>query len=576
MDSGLIRQRHALDRFFIPALWLHVPVIGVVAAALSGPAIMLTGTAGALAVVVTWLWATAQDARSTRLAISIVAIGMVSLLLAAARGGAWQIDVHMYYFAMLAMLAAYCDFGMVLVAAGTIAIHHLTLNFLAPALVFPGGTDTARVLLHAAVVVCETAALAWMCLDVAAKLEALYRTLAIIEFTPDGIITGANENFLRAMGYSAAELRGKPHSLFLDAGVAETPQYRNFWAALRRGEYQSAEFRRRTKGGGTIWLQATYSPIRGLGAKTVRVMKIASDITGLKQKEALELEKAARRSAALESAVRGFEAKAGGLASHLASSAADMEASAQAMSGTAAQTGEQASRVAAAAEQASADVSTAAAATEQLTASIREIGRQVDQSSAITNQAVADAQRTDAIVRKLADGAQKIGHVVGLITRIAGQTNLLALNATIEAARAGDAGSGFAVVASEVKTLATQTARATEEIGVQIREIQAATGEAVAAIGGIAGTIEQVSQIAARIAAAIEDQGAATRDIARNVGQTSASAAAVTQTIGEVSEAATRTGTAAAQVLTASGDVSGSARQLTQAMEDFMAEFRAA
>jgi hypothetical protein len=200
MDSGLIRQRHALDRFFIPALWLHVPVIGVVAAALSGPAIMLTGTAGALAVVVTWLWATAQDARSTRLAISIVAIGMVSLLLAAARGGAWQIDVHMYYFAMLAMLAAYCDFGMVLVAAGTIAIHHLTLNFLAPALVFPGGTDTARVLLHAAVVVCETAALAWMCLDVAAKLEALYRTLAIIEFTPDGIITGANENFCAPWG----------------------------------------------------------------------------------------------------------------------------------------------------------------------------------------------------------------------------------------------------------------------------------------------------------------------------------------------------------------------------------------
>ena len=174
---------------------------------------------------------------------------------------------------------------------------------------------------------------------------------------------------------------------------------------------------------------------------------------------------------------------------------------------------------------ASEGVQTAASAANQLTSTINEISRQVAQSAKISNQAVVDAQRTDTIVRALADGAEKIGHVVGLITTIAGQTNLLALNATIEAARAGDAGKGFAVVASEVKNLAGQTAKATEEIAAHISQIQSATGEAVDAIRAITGTIEEVSTISTGIAAAIEQQGAATNEIARTVKQMARAAA---------------------------------------------------
>jgi methyl-accepting chemotaxis protein len=561
METGLLRQQRSLNKFFIPGLWLHIPLISVVAASLSGPAVVLGVTAAALAAAVTFVWAKAPSARTTRVLISIAAIGMVSLLLAAARGSAWQIDVHMYYFAMLAMLAAYCDIWMILFATAMIAVHHLTLNFLAPALVFPGGMDVARVLLHALIVVAESAALSWSCLEVAAKLHALDRNLAIIEFTVDGKIIAANSKFLDAMGYTTAALRGKHHSMFLDPGVQDSEEYKTFWDRLRRGEFQTAEFRRIARDGHEVWLQATYNPIFGIGHKVKKVLKVASDITALKMNEAHELEKQAGRTKALEAAVRAFETRIGGLAAHLASSATTMEGSAQTMSGTATQTREQAARVAAAAERAGADVALAAAATEQLTASIVEISRQVAQSSTITNQAVSEAERTNTIVARLSTGADKIGDVVGLITNIAGQTNLLALNATIEAARAGEAGKGFAVVASEVKTLATQTTRATEEIGVQILEIQAATKEAVSAIQGIARTIAEVSQIASKITIAVDEQGAATGNISRNVEQTSSSARAVTTNIGDVSQAATTT---------------ANARQLTSAVSSFIAEVQAA
>jgi methyl-accepting chemotaxis protein len=308
------------------------------------------------------------------------------------------------------------------------------------------------------------------------------------------------------------------------------------------GAFQTAEFRRIAKDGREVWLQATYNPILGFGHKVQKILQVASDITALKRNEAVELEKPARRTKALEGAVREFETRVDGLASNLSSSAVAMEGSAQTMSATATVTREQAATVAAAAERSSADAALAATATEQLSGSITAISR----------------------------------HVVGLITDIAGQTNLLALNATIEAARAGDAGRGFAVVASEVKTLATQTTKATEEIGVQILEIQTATKEAVEAIKRIAGTIADVSLIASKIATGVEEQGAATSNIARNVAQTSNSAEAVTANISNVSQAATRTGAAAGDVLAAAGDVSVSAGQLTSAVHDFIAEVQAA
>ena len=295
-----------------------------------------------------------------------------------------------------------------------------------------------------------------------------------------------------------------------------------------------------------------------------------------REQEQLKVTAAEAQKAAMSKTADAFEAKVGSLVSMLSSGASELQATAQSMSATATQTNQQAMTVAAAAEEASAGVQTVAAAAEELSASIHEISRQVAQSATITGKAVEDTRRTDGIVRALADGAQKIGDVIQLISGIAAQTNLLALNATIEAARAGDAGKGFAVVASEVENLATQTAKATEDIGAQIRQMQDATGEAVQAIKSIGATIEEVNVIASNIAAAVEEQGAATAEIARNVQQTAASTEEVTATIAGVSQAANETGAAAGLVLGAASGLSQQAEQLTTEVNDFVAGVRAA
>jgi methyl-accepting chemotaxis protein len=216
------------------------------------------------------------------------------------------------------------------------------------------------------------------------------------------------------------------------------------------------------------------------------------------------------------------------------------------------------------------------AAAEQLASSISEISRQVAQSASIAGKAKDDARRTDGIVQALAAGAQKIGEVVGLISSIAGQTNLLALNATIEAARAGDAGKGFAVVASEVKSLATQTTKATQDIASQVGQIQTATKEAVEAIRGIATTINEISEIAAAIAAAVEEQGSSTQEIARNVQQAAAGTQEVTSNIVGVTRGASSTDAAANQVLASAQELSRQSDQLRTEMSHYIAGVKAA
>jgi methyl-accepting chemotaxis protein len=254
----------------------------------------------------------------------------------------------------------------------------------------------------------------------------------------------------------------------------------------------------------------------------------------------------------------------------------EMQATASSMTATAEETARQATAVASASEEASTNVTTVSVATEELTASIQEISRQVQQSAAVAGRAVADADRTNVQVKGLADAAQKIGEVVGLINDIASQTNLLALNATIEAARAGEAGKGFAVVASEVKSLANQTAKATEEIGSQIGGIQQATGSAVAAIQSIASTIREINDIATAIASAVEEQGAATQEISRNVQQASAGTQEVSANISGVSQAAAATGAAADQVKSSATELSQQSETLRGKVETFLSSIKAA
>jgi methyl-accepting chemotaxis protein len=283
-----------------------------------------------------------------------------------------------------------------------------------------------------------------------------------------------------------------------------------------------------------------------------------------------------KRTAALDSLTKNFDAKIRELVGTLSSAATEMEATAQSMSATADQTNKQSMTVAAATEQASANVQTVATASEELSSSIQEISRQVAQSSKIALKAVDDAKSTDATVQELAVGAQKIGEVVNLIQSIASQTNLLALNATIEAARAGEAGKGFAVVASEVKALANQTAKATDEIASQVGHIQDSTKQAVDAIRGIAQTIDEISHIANAIASAVEQQGAATQEIARNVQQAAQGTQDVAKNIILVKEASAATGAASNEVLSSAGDLAQQAQSLTREVDTFLQGVKAA
>ena len=294
------------------------------------------------------------------------------------------------------------------------------------------------------------------------------------------------------------------------------------------------------------------------------------------EQERLKAGVAQERRAVLERLAEEFEAKVGEMVAMLATGSTELESTAQSMAGAAVHTDRQAAAVAKAAEQASMGVQTAAVAVEQLAMSISEISRQTLRSSEVNGEVVILAQRTDEVVRALARGADTVGKVVGLISKIAAQTNLLALNATIEASRAGDAGRGFAVVAAEVKSLAGQTARATDEIGGHVADIQATTRDAVQAIAGIAKAVDAASAIASTIATAVEQQGAATAEISRSVHETAAATQGVTTTIGDVKNTASLTGKAASQVLSAAGGVSDRAARLAVQVAAFVAEVRAA
>ncbi len=272
----------------------------------------------------------------------------------------------------------------------------------------------------------------------------------------------------------------------------------------------------------------------------------------------------------------GFQDAVGSIVDKLSSEATELEAAASTLTRTAETTLELSGVVSEASSEASGNIRSVAAAIEQMTSSVGEIGRQVLQSSSIAQSAVEHAKSTDARITALSQAAGRIGDVVKLITGIAEQTNLLALNATIEAARAGDAGRGFAVVAQEVKALAAQTAKATEEIDVQISGMQSATGESVEAIKQIGTVILRISEVSGMIAAAVEEQGVATREIARNVQMASAGAAQVGGAIADVHQGAADTGSASGQVLSSAQSLSGQASQLKLEVDNFLASIRAA
>ena len=316
-----------------------------------------------------------------------------------------------------------------------------------------------------------------------------------------------------------------------------------------------------------------------IGAMALAVQVFKDNAIEVKRLEGEQATAKARaeadKRAALNRLADEFSGSVGEVVDALTSASVELEASARQLHNTADHTNEQSAVVASASEQATTNTQTVSAAAEELALSIQEITRQVTQSTRVADEASASAQAANDKVKGLVRSAQRVGEVVEIITDIAQQTNMLALNATIEAARAGDAGKGFAVVAGEVKALATQTAKATDEIAAQVAEIQAATQGAVNVIGGIGDVIGKINEITSSIASAVEEQAAATQEIARNVEQAAAGAKTVNQTIHQVSVSARETGQSAGGILTAANDLSSRSTVLKSSVDTFLEKVRA-
>jgi methyl-accepting chemotaxis protein len=436
--------------------------------------------------------------------------------------------------------------------------------------------------------------------DYAGQIAAISKSQAVIEFKMDGTIVQANDNFLRALGYMADEIRGKHHGLFVEENYRNSPEYREFWAKLNQGEFQSGEYKRIGKGGREVWIQASYNPILDLNGKPFKVVKYASDITP--QKAAAEdlrrkvdsmlvaVSAASRGDLTQEISVSGQDAigqmgsglsqllsnlrnsisKIGQTAATLSTSSGELSTVSQQMSANAEETSSQANVVSAAGEQVNRNLQTVATGSEEMSVSIKEIAKNATEAAKVATEAVKAAQATNATVSKLGESSVEIGQVIKVITSIAQQTNLLALNATIEAARAGEAGKGFAVVANEVKELAKETAKATEDISRKIESIQVDTKGAVEAIGTITKIITQVNDISNSIASAVEEQNATTNEMSRNVTEAARGASEIAKNIAGVAEAAQSTSHGA-------GDSQRAAQQLTAMsteLRELVAQFK--
>ena len=383
--------------------------------------------------------------------------------------------------------------------------------------------------------------------DFAGQIAAIGKSQAVIEFTMDGNILVANDNFLRTLGYSLDEVKGRHHSIFVEEAYRLSADYREFWARLNRGEYQSAEYKRIGKGGKEVWIQASYNPILDLNGKPFKVVKFATDVTQ-KVKTSLEVTD---------------------ISQFLASAAEELTATAQQMSANAEETSAQANVVSAASEQVNKNLQTVSAGTEEMGASIREIAKNATEAAKIATSAVKLAEQTNQTVTKLGDSSTEIGQVIEVITSIAQQTNLLALNATIEAARAGEAGKGFAVVANEVKELAKETAKATEDISRKIEGIQTDTKGAVDAIASITQVINEVNSISSTIATAVEEQNATTNEMARNLSEAARGSGEIVHNVAGVAEAAQNTTRGATDTQRAASELARMATSLRELVARF-------
>ena len=302
--------------------------------------------------------------------------------------------------------------------------------------------------------------------DLASQVAAIDKSQAVIEFNMDGTVLTANDNFLRALGYSLREIEGRHHSMFVDPSERAGDAYREFWAGLNRGDYQAAEYKRMDKGGKDVWIQASYNPIIDLNGKPFKVVKYATDTTA----QVIARMKSERVRSMMESVAAGAE---------------------------------------------------------ELNASVSEISEAMVKSKETASLAVVRVDAADEKAQRLSMAAQSMGGIVEMIGDITGQINLLALNATIESARAGEAGRGFAVVASEVKKLASQVKDAADKISEEIAALNAISGDVVGALNVIKQAIQNVSEYVTSTAAAVEEQSTVTSEMSLSMQRAAAEAASI-------------------------------------------------
>jgi methyl-accepting chemotaxis protein len=367
-------------------------------------------------------------------------------------------------------------------------------------------------------------------MDFEGQLAAINKAQAVIEFTLEGKVLTANENFLKTLGYSLDEIKGQHHGMFVEAAYRQSPEYRQFWEKLGRGEYQAAQYKRIGKGGKEVYIQASYNPILDANGKPMKVVKFATDVTA--QVVAVQQTQEVVAAAKENDLTRRIplEGKSGdtahlcegvnGLLDTMVNVVADIKASAAEVSSAAAEISTSTTDLSQRTEEQAASLEETSASMEEISATVKKNAESAQQANQFASSTREVAGRGGEVVAKavsamsrIEESSRKISDIISVIDEIARQTNLLALNAAVEAARAGEAGRGFAVVASEVRSLAQRSSQAAKDIkdlitssSSQVQEGVELVNKAGSSLTEIVDSIKKVAQIVADIAAASEEQ----------------------------------------------------------------------